>query len=113
MLGKSDSDMTNVLFLGDIVGHPARVAITRHLNELRELHKLDLVVANAENAAGGSGITAAIASELTALTGVEQPVYEIPTVGPGGPKVPATAQVSLPGSQPSGKKFLHNLIYFS
>lgn len=58
--------MTNVLFLGDIVGHPARVAITRHLPELRERHKLDLVVANAENAAGGSGITAAIVAELTA-----------------------------------------------
>lgn len=56
---------TKILFLGDIVGHPARVALTKHLPSIRERHALDLVVANGENAAGGSGITAAIVAELT------------------------------------------------
>ncbi len=58
--------MTKILFLGDIVGRPARVALAEHLPRIRQERGLDLIVANAENAAGGSGITGAIARELTA-----------------------------------------------
>ena len=53
-----------ILFIGDIVGSPGRSAIGRLLPELKKEHKLDFVVANAENAAGGSGITQSIADEL-------------------------------------------------
>ncbi|PIP20166.1 MAG: TIGR00282 family metallophosphoesterase [Candidatus Omnitrophica bacterium CG23_combo_of_CG06-09_8_20_14_all_40_11] len=54
----------NILFIGDIVGSPGREAVRELLPELQKEYKLDFVVANAENAAGGSGITPKIAQEL-------------------------------------------------
>src|SRR5262245_13537052 len=46
-----------ILFIGDIVGHPGVTFLQRALPVLREAENIDLVIANAENAAGGSGIT--------------------------------------------------------
>jgi calcineurin-like phosphoesterase len=46
-----------ILFCGDIVGRPGRVAVTRHVPDLRKSLALDFVIANGENAAGGFGIT--------------------------------------------------------
>ncbi|MCX5707852.1 MAG: TIGR00282 family metallophosphoesterase [Candidatus Omnitrophica bacterium] len=54
----------NILFIGDVVGNPGREAIKSLLPGLRKEFDLDFVVVNAENAAGGSGITAKIAQEL-------------------------------------------------
>lgn len=54
------------LFLGDVVGRPGRVAVQERLPGLRERWKLDCVVINGENAAGGFGITEAICDELLA-----------------------------------------------
>ncbi len=54
----------NILFIGDIVGSPGRLAIARLLPELKKEHQLQFVIANAENASGGSGITQKIANEL-------------------------------------------------
>ena len=51
--------------IGDIVGKPGRQIIIQALRGLRIEEQLDLVVANAENAAGGSGLTPAIFNELT------------------------------------------------
>lgn len=56
--------MARVLFLGDIVGRAGRNAVKEYLPHIREAENLDLVVANGENAAGGAGITVAIAEEL-------------------------------------------------
>jgi len=53
-----------ILFIGDIVGSPGREAIKGLLPGLQEEYKLDFVIANAENAAGGSGITPKVAQEL-------------------------------------------------
>lgn len=53
-----------ILFIGDIVGSPGREAIRKLLPVLIKEHGLDFVAANAENAAGGSGITPQIAEEL-------------------------------------------------
>src|SRR5436309_14869996 len=53
-----------ILFIGDIVGKPGRDIVCRAVKGLVALHRLDLVVANAENAAGGSGLTPAIYREL-------------------------------------------------
>jgi hypothetical protein len=47
-----------ILALGDIVGRPGRQVVHQRLPQLIRQHKVDLVVANAENIAGGSGITA-------------------------------------------------------
>jgi metallophosphoesterase (TIGR00282 family) len=54
-----------ILFIGDIVGKPGREIVCRAVQGLVRVKNLDLVVANAENAAGGSGLTAAIFRELT------------------------------------------------
>ena len=53
-----------LLLIGDIVGKPGRQIIIRALGGLRSEERLDLIVANAENAAGGSGLTPAIYHEL-------------------------------------------------
>src|SRR5208283_2622652 len=47
-----------ILCLGDIVGRPGRQVLHQKLAELVRQRNVDLVVANAENIAGGSGITA-------------------------------------------------------
>jgi metallophosphoesterase (TIGR00282 family) len=46
-----------ILFLGDIVGPPGVNVVQRVLPPLRARERIDLVVANAENASGGSGMT--------------------------------------------------------
>jgi len=53
-----------ILFVGDVVGRPGRNAVTQLLPALRDELALDLVVLNGENAAGGAGLTGAIAREL-------------------------------------------------
>jgi 2',3'-cyclic-nucleotide 2'-phosphodiesterase len=52
------------LFLGDVVGRAGRKAIVEKLPGLRQRYKLDFVVVNGENAAGGFGITEAIVGEM-------------------------------------------------
>ncbi|MEN8661391.1 MAG: TIGR00282 family metallophosphoesterase [Lentimonas sp.] len=58
--------MPKLLFLGDIVGRPGRAFVKERLTSLREEFGADIVIVNAENSAGGSGITKKIADELTA-----------------------------------------------
>ena len=53
-----------LLFIADIVGQPGRRAIKELVPKLRQQHRLDLVVANGENSAGGSGITTQTAEEI-------------------------------------------------
>src|SRR5437764_4820414 len=55
-----------ILFLGDIVGTPGVGIVRRAVPGLRAAERLDLVVANAENAAGGSGLTPPIYRQLRA-----------------------------------------------
>ena len=56
-----------VLFIGDIMGEPGRRAVTRVLPRVVAQQGVDLVIGNAENAAGGFGITQDIAVELFEL----------------------------------------------
>ncbi|WP_297056969.1 YmdB family metallophosphoesterase, partial [Thermosulfurimonas sp.] len=56
-----------VLFLGDIVGNPGRRAVRAFLPGLRQEYQPDFILANAENAAGGYGLTEKIAQELFSL----------------------------------------------
>ena len=60
------SSLVRILLIGDIVGKPGRQIVLRAVPGLKIAEKLDLVVANAENAAGGSGLTPEIFQELTA-----------------------------------------------
>ncbi len=53
-----------ILFVGDVVGRSGRIVVYERLPGLIETWKLDLVVVNGENAAGGFGITESIYREL-------------------------------------------------
>jgi hypothetical protein len=55
-----------VLFFGDVVGKPGRLGLKRLLPRLIAQHSADLVVANIENIAGGSGVTPETAEEMLA-----------------------------------------------
>ena len=50
--------------IGDIIGRPGRQAVQELLPDLRQQYGLSLVIANAENAAGGFGLTSTTAMEL-------------------------------------------------
>ena len=52
------------LFVGDVVGKPGRRVLLHHLEAVRKQHAIDFVIVNAENAAGGFGITEKIATQL-------------------------------------------------
>jgi hypothetical protein len=56
--------MTRLLFIGDIVGRPGRDLVRHGLAALVESHQIDFVIANAENAAAGFGITRDIGDQL-------------------------------------------------
>src|ERR1700761_299142 len=57
----------NILFIGDIFGAGGRGIVANHLNRIISENKIDLAIANAENSAGGFGITPSIADELLSL----------------------------------------------
>jgi metallophosphoesterase (TIGR00282 family) len=56
--------LTNLLFIGDIFASPGRGLVARHLRDIVTSEKIDLSIANAENSAGGFGITPQLADEL-------------------------------------------------
>jgi calcineurin-like phosphoesterase len=58
------------VFIGDIIGRPGRRALAKFLPRLHQKYSPDFVIANAENAAGGAGITEEIAGELLARVDV-------------------------------------------
>jgi len=51
-------------FFGDICGRAGRQALRNRLSELKSEYSIDIVLANAENAAGGMGVTPEVADEL-------------------------------------------------
>ncbi len=57
----------NILFIGDIFGSPGRRIVADHVEDIVKSNKIDLAIANAENAAGGFGITPSIAEDLFSL----------------------------------------------
>src|SRR6185503_9053116 len=62
-----DGARMRILFLGDIIGRPGREVVAAELPALREHLKTDIVIANGENAAGGFGLTRAVANDLFAI----------------------------------------------
>ena len=53
-----------ILMIGDIIGQPGRQAVAKLLRDLRQQYELDMIIANAENSAGGFGLTSTITREL-------------------------------------------------
>jgi metallophosphoesterase (TIGR00282 family) len=56
-----------ILFVGDIFGSAGRHVVKEHIGHLVETHQVELLIMNAENAAGGFGVTPSIAEELFEL----------------------------------------------
>ena len=54
----------NILAIGDIIGKPGRQVINRYLRVIRKQYKIEIVIGNAENVAGGFGLTLTTAQEL-------------------------------------------------
>jgi metallophosphoesterase (TIGR00282 family) len=59
-----------ILFIGDIFGRPGRTIVQERLPGLVKTHRIDLIIANGENAAAGFGITPPLVEELFEL-GIE------------------------------------------
>lgn len=57
--------------VGDVVGKPGRVAILEWVPTLKAQHQVDFVIVNAENAAGGIGITPELANTLLERGGIQ------------------------------------------
>ncbi len=53
-----------ILFIGDVVGEPGRNAVAQIVPMLKAREGVEFVIANGENAAGGSGITPSLCDEL-------------------------------------------------
>jgi metallophosphoesterase (TIGR00282 family) len=56
----------NILMIGDVIGKPGRKAVAALLPALRDELRLDLIIANGENAAAGRGLTQKTAREIFA-----------------------------------------------
>ena len=54
----------NILFIGDIFGSAGRRIVHEHIGHVCDANQVELVVVNVENAAGGFGVTPAIADEI-------------------------------------------------
>ena len=61
---RDKGDLVRLLFIGDIFGRPGRKMAQAAVPLIREKESVDLVVANAENAAGGNGLTKNVVEEL-------------------------------------------------
>ncbi|ADQ04343.1 metallophosphoesterase [Caldicellulosiruptor owensensis OL] len=55
------------LAIGDVVGKPGRNILKNTLSKLKENYRIDVVIANCENAAGGNGLTKKVADELFSI----------------------------------------------
>jgi len=56
-----------ILFIGDIFAAPGRRIVGEHLQDIVESNGIDLSIANAENSAGGFGVTPGVADELLGM----------------------------------------------
>ncbi len=56
-----------ILFIGDVVGKPGRKYLQSHLPELKKKQRIDFIIANGENAAGGAGMTENVFIELRSM----------------------------------------------
>jgi 2',3'-cyclic-nucleotide 2'-phosphodiesterase len=57
--------MLKILFIGDISGRPGREVVAQLVPQIKADQKIDICIANCENAAGGRGVTSKVINELT------------------------------------------------
>lgn len=56
--------MLKILFIGDVVGRIGRLTLKKFVRKLKDKHKIDLVIANADNLAHGKGVTETTIKEM-------------------------------------------------
>ncbi len=56
--------MLKILIIGDTYGEPGRKAVELFVNAMKKSGEIDFAICNAENSAGGAGITESVAKEL-------------------------------------------------
>lgn len=95
-------DKIKMLFFGDIIGRPGRRILARYLDELKKEHQPDLIIANAENAAGGVGITPEVAQELLKMVDVLTSGNHIWDKKEGIPFLETEPRILRPANYPSG-----------
>lgn len=64
MINHNSQNKITIAFIGDIVGRPGRKIIKENLEQLKDSHQIDFVIANGENASHGFGLTVKNANEL-------------------------------------------------
>ena len=104
-----------VLIIGDIVGSPGRDAVKALVPILKSKHKLDFVIANCENVAGGAGVTPKTADELLAVQGIDmltsgQHIWRYREIGP---YMDAEPRLLKPANYPKGTPGFGHSIYGS
>ena len=66
-----------ILFVGDIVGRPGRDILAAALPRLTRRHGIDFVIANAENSAGGFGVTRETGDAIASAESLGQAIQRI------------------------------------
>ena len=91
-----------VLVVGDVIGRTGRAALKRHLPALRKKYGPTFVVANAENAAGGAGMTEDVGREMFALADVLTSCNHIWDKKEGIPYLDREPRLLRPANYPPG-----------
>lgn len=101
-----------ILFIGDVVAGAGRDCVKRLLPALREEHRIDLTIANGENAAGGLGATPQVIRELL------QSGVQVITMGNHTwrkkellPEIDSLTQVIRPANYPAGVPGRGSLVF--
>jgi metallophosphoesterase (TIGR00282 family) len=109
-----------ILFIGDIVAKPGRNTVKKALPQLKREHKVDFVIANAENLAHGRGATAETIKEMLGYgvdyftggdhlmwyTDFEDAIEKLPVVRPANYPEPYPGQGYALIQHKNGKKML-------
>ena len=103
-----------VLLIGDVVGAPGRDAVKALVPILKARHRIDFVIANCENVAGGAGVTPKTAQELLnggadVLTS-GQHIWRYREIGP---YMGAEPRLLKPANYPSGTPGFGSYVYES
>ena len=101
-----------VLMIGDIVGAPGRDAVKALVPILKARHKIDFVIANAENIAGGAGVTPKTAEDLlragSDMLTSGQHIWRYREIGP---YMDAEPRLLKPANYPAGTPGFGSYIY--
>lgn len=102
-----------ILIVGDVVGSPGRDAVKALVPILRTQRKIDFVIVNCENIAGGAGVTPRTADDLLTTSGIDmltsgQHIWRYREIGP---YMDAQPRLLKPANYPKGTPGFGAYIY--